>query len=75
MNRAHRIGQIKQVYVFPFITENSVEECMLERAAQKLRLDQLVIQQGRQQQSKGTSIVYAIAQRFTAFYFALVSRE
>jgi hypothetical protein len=27
---------------------------MLERAAQKLRLDQLVIQQGRQQQSKGT---------------------
>ena len=26
---------------------------MLERAAQKLRLDQLVIQQGRQQQSKG----------------------
>lgn len=28
---------------------------MLERAAQKLRLDQLVIQQGRQQQSKGMS--------------------
>jgi hypothetical protein len=26
---------------------------MLERAAQKLRLDQLVIQQGRQQQTKG----------------------
>jgi SWI/SNF-related matrix-associated actin-dependent regulator of chromatin subfamily A member 5 len=26
---------------------------MLERAAQKLRLDQLVIQQGRQRQSKG----------------------
>jgi len=53
MDRAHRIGQTKQVYVFRFITENSVEERMLERAAQKLRLDQLVIQQGRQQQSKG----------------------
>lgn len=55
MDRAHRIGQTKQVYVFRFITENSVEERMLERAAQKLRLDQLVIQQGRQQQSKGVT--------------------
>ncbi|KIJ66629.1 hypothetical protein HYDPIDRAFT_174654 [Hydnomerulius pinastri MD-312] len=55
MDRAHRIGQTKQVYVFRFITEDSVEERMLERAAQKLRLDQLVIQQGRQQQSKAAS--------------------
>ncbi|KAH7108257.1 SNF2 family DNA-dependent ATPase [Auriculariales sp. MPI-PUGE-AT-0066] len=47
MDRAHRIGQTKQVYVYRFITEDSVEERMLERAAQKLRLDQLVIQQGR----------------------------
>jgi len=53
MDRAHRIGQTKQVFVFRFITEGSVEERMLERAAQKLRLDQLVIQQGRQQISKG----------------------
>ena len=56
MDRAHRIGQTKQVYVFRFITEGSVEERMLERAAQKLRLDQLVIQQGRTQTSKGLSI-------------------
>jgi hypothetical protein len=54
MDRAHRIGQTTQVYVFRFVAENSVEEHMLEHAAQKLRLDQLVIQQGRQQQSKGT---------------------
>lgn len=40
MDRVHRIGQMKQVYV---VTENRVEEHMLERAAQKLRLDQLVI--------------------------------
>ncbi|GLB43776.1 putative HAND [Lyophyllum shimeji] len=52
MDRAHRIGQTKQVYVFRFVTEGSVEERMLERAAQKLRLDQLVIQQGRTQQAK-----------------------
>lgn len=55
MDRAHRIGQTKQVYVFRFITEGSVEERMLERAAQKLRLDQLVIQQGRTQQTKAAS--------------------
>ncbi|CAO3702569.1 unnamed protein product [Rhizopus stolonifer] len=47
MDRAHRIGQTKQVYVFRFITENAIEEKVIERAAQKLRLDQLVIQQGR----------------------------
>ena len=35
-------------------TQNSVEERMLERAAQKLRLDQLVIQQGRTQVNKST---------------------
>jgi SWI/SNF-related matrix-associated actin-dependent regulator of chromatin subfamily A member 5 len=50
MDRAHRIGQKKQVYVYRFITENAIEEKVLERAAQKLRLDQLVIQQGRAQQ-------------------------
>ncbi|KAI0321200.1 P-loop containing nucleoside triphosphate hydrolase protein [Amylostereum chailletii] len=55
MDRAHRIGQTKQVYVFRFITEDSVEERMLERAAQKLRLDQLVIQQGRQQTQKAAN--------------------
>jgi SWI/SNF-related matrix-associated actin-dependent regulator of chromatin subfamily A member 5 len=50
MDRAHRIGQTKQVMVFRFVTENAIEEKVLERAAQKLRLDQLVIQQGRAQQ-------------------------
>jgi SWI/SNF-related matrix-associated actin-dependent regulator of chromatin subfamily A member 5 len=49
MDRAHRIGQTKQVYVYRFVTENAIEEKVLERAAQKLRLDQLVIQQGRAQ--------------------------
>ncbi|KIM31883.1 hypothetical protein M408DRAFT_327281 [Serendipita vermifera MAFF 305830] len=55
MDRAHRIGQTKQVYVFRFITEGSVEERMLERAAQKLRLDQLVIQQDRNAATKAAN--------------------
>ncbi|OJJ82900.1 putative SNF2 family helicase/ATPase [Aspergillus glaucus CBS 516.65] len=56
MDRAHRIGQTKQVVAFRFVTEKAIEEKVLERAAQKLRLDQLVIQQGRaQQQAKNAA--------------------
>uniref|UniRef100_A0A0B6ZJP7 SWI/SNF-related matrix-associated actin-dependent regulator of chromatin subfamily A member 5 n=1 Tax=Arion vulgaris TaxID=1028688 RepID=A0A0B6ZJP7_9EUPU len=47
MDRAHRIGQMKQVRVFRFITDNTVEERIVERAEMKLRLDNVVIQQGR----------------------------
>lgn len=46
-DRAHRIGQTKQVRVFRLITENTVEERIVERAEMKLRLDNIVIQQGR----------------------------
>lgn len=54
-DRAHRIGQKKQVRVFRFVTEESVEEKMIERAEIKLRLDQVVIQQGRlADQQRGT---------------------
>ncbi len=69
MDRAHRIGQtsrsmyldLSPKYAHPFAVPEcftvlllgSVEERMLERAAQKLRLDQLVIQQGRTSTGKG----------------------
>ena len=45
-DRAHRIGQTKTVRIFRFIMENTVEERIVERAEMKLRLDQVVIQQG-----------------------------
>lgn len=35
--------RMKQVYVFRFITEGSVEERMLKRAAKELWLNQLVL--------------------------------
>ena len=56
MDRAHRIGQKKQVRVFRFVTEGSVEEKIVERAQRKLYLDAVVIQQGRlMQQNKNLS--------------------
>merc|ERR1719431_977322 len=55
MDRAHRIGQKKQVRVFRFIHENSMEEKLVERAEVKLRLDKLVIQQGRMAEAKATT--------------------
>ena len=45
--RAHRIGQKKTVNVYRLVTKGTVEEIIVERAQMKLRLDALVIQQGR----------------------------
>ncbi|XP_031616809.1 chromatin-remodeling complex ATPase chain Iswi-like [Contarinia nasturtii] len=56
MDRAHRIGQKKQVRVFRFITENTVEEKVIERAEVKLRLDKLVIQQGKLVDNKSNQL-------------------
>ena len=47
MDRAHRIGQKKEVQVFRLCVENSVEEKVIEKAYKKLRLDAMVIQQAR----------------------------
>lgn len=52
MDRAHRIGQTKQVRVFRLVTENTVDEKIVERASVKLRLDRMVIQQGRLAEQK-----------------------
>jgi SWI/SNF-related matrix-associated actin-dependent regulator of chromatin subfamily A member 5 len=46
-DRAHRIGQKKPVQVFRFVTEHTIEEKVVERAQQKLKLDAMVVQQGR----------------------------
>ncbi len=46
-DRAHRIGQKKDVRIFRFVTEKSIEEVMLARAKSKLDMDGKVIQAGR----------------------------
>jgi len=47
MDRAHRIGQTKPVQVFRLVTEDTVDVKVVERAQQKLKLDAMVVQQGR----------------------------
>lgn len=46
-DRCHRLGQKKPVNVYRLVTENTVEEKIVERAQQKLKLDAMVVQQGR----------------------------
>lgn len=48
-DRAHRIGQKKPVQVFRLVTDETVEVKVVERAQQKLKLDAMVVQQGRLQ--------------------------
>jgi len=46
-DRAHRIGQKRPVQVFRLVTDHTIEEKIVERAQQKLKLDAMVVQQGR----------------------------
>ena len=43
IDRAHRIGQTRTVRIFRLITRGSIEERILTRAQQKLRLDTAVV--------------------------------
>ncbi|TPX64697.1 hypothetical protein SpCBS45565_g05688 [Spizellomyces sp. 'palustris'] len=45
-DRAHRIGQTREVHIYRFVSEHTIEENMLRKANQKRRLDQIVIQDG-----------------------------
>lgn len=44
--RAHRIGQIRDVHIYRFVSQYTVEEALLRKANQKRSLDELVIQKG-----------------------------
>ena len=47
MDRAHRIGQKKQVIVYRLVAQDTIDERIIQRAEIKKRLDSVVIQQGR----------------------------
>ncbi|ORY26167.1 SNF2 family N-terminal domain-domain-containing protein [Naematelia encephala] len=46
MDRAHRIGQTREVHIYRFVSSHTVEENMLKKANQKRLLDRVIIQEG-----------------------------
>ena len=55
-DRAHRIGQTKPVSVYRLVTSGTVEEKIIERALLKLKLDAVVVQQGRLASAAGKGL-------------------
>ena len=52
MNRAHRIGQKKNVMVYRLICKNSVEERIMECAKHKLMLDTMMSHSSKTKNNK-----------------------
>ncbi|CAK9024784.1 unnamed protein product [Durusdinium trenchii] len=46
-DRAHRIGQTREVHIYRLISEHTVEENIWQRQLQKRELDHVVVDQGR----------------------------
>lgn len=56
IDRVHRIGQTKQVRVFRLVTENTIDERIVQRAEIKLRLDRMVIKNTKVQKKENNSV-------------------
>lgn len=46
-DRAHRIGQTREVRIYRLISEHTIEENIWQRQLQKRELDDVVVDQGR----------------------------
>eukprot|EP00934_Nitzschia_sp_Nitz4_P002540 Nitzschia sp. Nitz4//scaffold91_size79674//8876//15610//NITZ4_005356-RA/size79674-processed-gene-0.29-mRNA-1//1//CDS//3329560067//2530//frame0 len=46
-DRAHRIGQTRDVHIYRLITEHTIEENILDKANQKKNLDKMIMDQGK----------------------------
>jgi ATP-dependent DNA helicase len=53
MDRAHRIGQTRNVIIYRLATRNTVEQKLLESAEAKRRLEKLVIRKGGVRNDRG----------------------
>lgn len=45
-DRCHRIGQVRDVHIYRFVSEHTIESNILRKANQKRQLDNVVIQEG-----------------------------
>ena len=56
MDRAHRLGQMKQVTVYRMITRNTIEERIMQRAKQKDQIHKVVISGGTFKDHSGAAM-------------------
>lgn len=45
-DRCHRIGQTKPVIVYRFVTANTIDQKIVERASAKRKLEKMIIHKG-----------------------------
>ncbi|CCG25940.1 Swr1 protein [Candida orthopsilosis Co 90-125] len=45
-DRCHRIGQVRDVHIYRFVSESTIESNIIKKANQKRQLDNVVIQEG-----------------------------
>jgi len=45
-DRCHRIGQMKPVIVYRFVTANTIDQEIVERASSKRKLEKMIIHKG-----------------------------
>ena len=58
---AHSIGQKKPVSVYRMVTENTIEEKIVERAQQKLKLNAMVVQSKLETNSQGFAFILKLS--------------
>lgn len=60
MDRAHRIGQTKDVFVYRLVTKDSIEEKIIERQVMKLKFDFILLEKGRTVRRKQKNYVFSL---------------
>lgn len=58
-DRCHRIGQTKPVIVYRFVTANTIDQKIVERASTKRKLEKMIIHKGKFKGNQDTSVIDA----------------
>ncbi|CAH3196837.1 unnamed protein product, partial [Porites evermanni] len=58
-DRCHRIGQTKPVVVYRFVTANTVDQKIVERASTKRKLEKMIIHKGKFKGKQDTEVIGA----------------